>query len=247
MRCSFGVGVLLGMMLGLAPAAGATDGVREISQVCAEQTGCFAGDAPGLPVTIVDAGSYRLTGPLRAGSGLAAGDAVTIQAEGVFLDLNGFTISCRTLAGDTCASSGGSATGILARGADGLRISNGVIQDFAEDGVRVEMTTGFQLDALHLLRNRGDGLAAIAVSGGQIAGCQSIGNSAYGFDLPALAGSEIIVSDTLTTDNGTAGLNAPVTVRPVLWASSSLFFDGVAGTIGPLTCYAVLGIPVCPP
>lgn len=36
----------------VAPPAGATDGVLEINQTCATQTGCFAGDTAGLPVTI---------------------------------------------------------------------------------------------------------------------------------------------------------------------------------------------------
>ena len=44
--------LLVAVMLWLAPAAGAVDGVLEINQACAVHTGCFSGDDPGLPVTI---------------------------------------------------------------------------------------------------------------------------------------------------------------------------------------------------
>ena len=36
----------------LASAAGASDGVIEINQACAENTGCVAGDSAGFPVFI---------------------------------------------------------------------------------------------------------------------------------------------------------------------------------------------------
>ena len=38
--------------LALAPMAYAVDGVLEINQTCAVNTGCFAGDAAAFPVTI---------------------------------------------------------------------------------------------------------------------------------------------------------------------------------------------------
>ena len=51
----------LRLLLPIAPllAAGpvrAGDGVLEISQTCAIETGCFTGDTPGFPVTIASAG-----------------------------------------------------------------------------------------------------------------------------------------------------------------------------------------------
>ncbi len=51
----------LTLILALATSAFATDGVLEINQTCAVQTGCFAGDTAGFPVEIDVAGSYRLT------------------------------------------------------------------------------------------------------------------------------------------------------------------------------------------
>jgi len=40
------------LVLFLAMPARASDGVLEINQTCAIQTGCFAGDTAGFPVTI---------------------------------------------------------------------------------------------------------------------------------------------------------------------------------------------------
>jgi hypothetical protein len=58
--------MLLLLVLIFATPALAVDGVLEINQACAVQTGCFAGDTAGFPVTI-DGGvgkSYRLTANL---------------------------------------------------------------------------------------------------------------------------------------------------------------------------------------
>ena len=77
------------IFLTLATPALASDGVLEINQVCAVQTGCFAGDTAGFPVTIANPGSYRLTGNIAT---IFAGPAVEINAARVSLDLNGFTL-----------------------------------------------------------------------------------------------------------------------------------------------------------
>ena len=74
----------------VAVATHASDGVLEINQTCAVQTGCFAGDTAGFPVTISETGSYRLTGNLSLGSNAVMG--IRIQAPNVELDLGGFTL-----------------------------------------------------------------------------------------------------------------------------------------------------------
>jgi hypothetical protein len=58
--------LLLVLFFCLPPAAYAAEGIAEINQTCAVQTGCFAGDSPGFPVTIDGSagGSYRLTSDL---------------------------------------------------------------------------------------------------------------------------------------------------------------------------------------
>ena len=56
--------LMLLLLFALATPALASDGVLEINQTCAVQTGCFPGDTAGFPVKITASGSYRLTGNL---------------------------------------------------------------------------------------------------------------------------------------------------------------------------------------
>ena len=48
---TWGLWLTFGIML-VAPAAYAVDGVAEINETCAVQTGCLSGDTAGYPVTI---------------------------------------------------------------------------------------------------------------------------------------------------------------------------------------------------
>jgi hypothetical protein len=80
-------------------AAEAVDGVVLIDQSKANAGNVTPGDAPGFPVTLSRAGSYRLSGNLVISS---LGTAIEITAEHVTLDLNGFTIQGGA---DRCAAS----------------------------------------------------------------------------------------------------------------------------------------------
>ncbi len=77
------------VLLALARPGHAVDGVIEINQARASAGGVTPGDAPGFPVTIARAGSYRLTGSLRVPS---AKDGIEVKASNVTIDLNGFSI-----------------------------------------------------------------------------------------------------------------------------------------------------------
>ena len=68
-------------LLAAAYAASASEGALEINQTCALQTGCFAGDTPGLPVTLTQPGSYRLTSNLS--QALATTNVLQISANDV--------------------------------------------------------------------------------------------------------------------------------------------------------------------
>ena len=57
---------------------------------CAVQTGCFPGDAPGYPVQITQPGSHRLTSNLVLPNLATTG--ISITADDVSIDLNGFGI-----------------------------------------------------------------------------------------------------------------------------------------------------------
>lgn len=131
--------VAAGIALAATGSANASEGVLEINQTCAELTGCFAGDAPGLPVTISDFGSYRLTSDLVTPD--ANTTAIVIGASQVTLDLGGFAIvrtDCRF--GPTCSRSAGTGRGIDAdfSSANGIgtRIHGGAIVGMGDDGIR---------------------------------------------------------------------------------------------------------------
>lgn len=87
-RCAV---VLLGTFgIAWSGSAFASDGVLEINQTCAVQTGCFAGDTAGLPVTISASGSYRLTSNLVVPDENT--DGIVVDTENVSIDLAGFEI-----------------------------------------------------------------------------------------------------------------------------------------------------------
>ncbi len=84
------MGLVVGAAIGLSvPGASAIDGVVEINQERTLVGGITPGDAAGFPASLTQPGSYRLTGNLEVPSG---SDGVTIVADDVTLDLNGFTV-----------------------------------------------------------------------------------------------------------------------------------------------------------
>jgi hypothetical protein len=130
---------ILAFALALASPAFATDGVAEINQTCAAQTGCFPGDTAGFPVDITQPGSYRLTGSLAAGNVFIPG--ITISASEVTLDLNGFAITnnvtCSGLGSTvTCNVSSSSRQGIDATDQARVTVRNGTIRGFAGGGIK---------------------------------------------------------------------------------------------------------------
>jgi hypothetical protein len=90
--------ILIALPLLLPLAASAADGAYEINQDCAA-AGCFAGDAPGFPVTISQPGRYVLTSDLVPPG--AAGTVTVIDGAAAFvdLDLGGHAID----GGQTCS------------------------------------------------------------------------------------------------------------------------------------------------
>jgi len=116
MRKTYGLVLLLGWC---ALPAWATDGVIEINQTRAIAGGITAGDNPGFPITISQSGSYRLTSNLTVPTGV---EGIRITANGVSLDLNGFTI--------IGPGAFPSANGIVGDDQSGIRIEHGAIVGF---------------------------------------------------------------------------------------------------------------------
>src|SRR5688572_28472467 len=78
----------------LPGTAFAVDGQIANTQARAMAGGITPGDTPGFPVTITQPGSYVLSGNLTVPVESAGGQtlAIRIAADGVWLDLNGFSI-----------------------------------------------------------------------------------------------------------------------------------------------------------
>jgi hypothetical protein len=105
---AFALGLLAGSRLALA-----ADGVVEINQQKALAGGVGPGDEPGFPVTLSEPGKYRLTADLSVPRDA---NGIEIAADGLTLDLGGFTLS------------GGEPPLISGAGRSRVTVQNGVLR-----------------------------------------------------------------------------------------------------------------------
>lgn len=167
------------LFLALAAPALASDGVLEINQTCAVQTGCFPGDDAGFPVTISSRGSYLLTGNLSVTDADANG--ISIEANGVAIDLRGFEIvgpvDC-TGSGSTVVCSAGIGRGIIVlTGFGETQVRRGAIRGFGSFGVHLRR--GAIAENLTVARNGGSGLG---VDSGSVSRCTASNNGNHGIE-----------------------------------------------------------------
>ena len=179
------------------------DGVFEINQACALK-GCFSGDSAGFPVTITDAGHYRLTGDLFVTP--AGMDAITVETSFVTIDLAGFSLQGPfTCSGIPVSCTGtGTGWGIATAIGDqiGITVQGGTIHGFGSGAVQLDdyaivenlralgnVDSGIRtgsgsqiLNSIACLNNFGDSfLAGIeANSGSRIVGNVACGNRGIG-------------------------------------------------------------------
>ena len=116
----------------------AVDGILEINQSCAVETGCFPGDTPGFPVTIVGSAgrSYRLTSDL----GFFGQDttAIDVTAEDVTIDMAGFRIACSSFVPPSTiqpCSVTGPGTGVGIKGGKRIHVRDGTLVGMPMAGV----------------------------------------------------------------------------------------------------------------
>lgn len=147
------------------PALGG-DGVIEINQAAAEAGDVTPGDAPGFPVTISEAGSYRLTGNLTLPDENTTG--IVIEASSVTIDLGGFAIigpvECVTAPpalGVACSATG--STGF-------------------EAGITVDLSSPAFIESTTLRNGTIRGVGGFAVLGvsGRIEGIDAVSNAVGG-------------------------------------------------------------------
>jgi hypothetical protein len=150
----------------LASPALAVDGVLEINQTCAVQTGCFPNDGPGYPVFIDQPGSYRLTSNLVILNENT--DGIRIGASSISIDLNGFEIVRQGCEGAAvaCVPESGTGSGIelsvVAEDARGISVKNGSIVGMGAHGVA--LGGGTEVTNLRVRWNRLDGISVGSVS-----------------------------------------------------------------------------------
>jgi len=178
---------------GIATPGSAVDGVIEINQACAVNTGCLGGDPPGLPVSIGSPGSYRLTGSLTLPDANTHG--VIVSASDVTLDLNGFAIQC-----SSCATSG-TGVGILgASGVANLTVRNGSVINTGGNGISFA-GPGARIEGVRSMDNGFNGIRVGDLA--RISDCIVEGNGAYGIEL---ASGDSVVQDSVSSRNGSVGI-----------------------------------------
>lgn len=191
------------LVLLAAPPASAADGVIEINQTCAFQTGCFSGDAAGLPVTITAPGSYRLTSNLSFNGlfGPPSTNFVEVNAGDVDFDLNGFAIRCaNALTGAPCTGSTISGVSIAAF-AKRVRVHDGSFFGMPGDGVFGVNSGEIVLERLRASESGRNGLQA--GGGSRVERCTVEGSAQLGL----VVGFDSIVIGNVVRDSGDVGLS----------------------------------------
>ena len=222
------IGLLTATIISTAPVI-ASDGQLEINQACAVNTGCFTGDAPGFPVTIIQPGSYRLTGNLDLSAVDSSLDGINVSAPAVTVDLGGFHIAGAT----TCSGSGvsiscspsGTGSGVkFMNSATASVVQNGIVRNMTNSGIFC-LATGSRVQNITATHNRNDGIFAqqgtlvvnsVAIenggdginvtSGSMVDGVTSIGNGQIGVHAEGFSGGSV-VTRTIAQKNGSSGFH----------------------------------------
>ena len=192
--------LVLVFLLVLAGPAGAVDGVLEINQTCAVQTGCFAGDAAGFPVSITQTGSYRLTGNLDL-SALPGTHGIVVSAPHVTLDLGGFEVagaSTCTGGGPTLSCGGALAHGVELSNGDGATVRNGTVRNMGGNGVG-GLPDFVRIQGITAIHNVNNGISG--QKGSIVLDCHSRENGDDGFDFD----EGTVINNCTATGNGNDG------------------------------------------
>jgi len=142
-------------------SSGSSSGPVLIDQAKAEAGGVTAGDAAGFPVTISQPGSYRLMSNLIVAD--ANVSAIQITADGVTLDLNGYTLQGPVVctngspASISCTPGTASGSGVYAYAKNDVAVRNGNIRGF---GVGVTAGQFGRYEQLNIAHIRGSGISS---------------------------------------------------------------------------------------
>jgi hypothetical protein len=193
-RIHLGIAILLPLYVPVT--ARAVDGVLEINQACAVNTGCFAGDSPGFPVTIAGgSGSFRLTSSLSTNSGSTTFIEITpvFTNTGFVIDLNGFSMTCEDTFGGDCSPQTGGGRGVSASGVSKVTVMNGGIVNVGFRGVELG-------DDCVVKDTRITQVGGTAIVGGH--NCQILRNLVEGNHDGILAFNGALVANNTVVGNG---------------------------------------------
>lgn len=151
-----------------------------------------------VPYTISGSGHYYLTKSLSY-TGMA-GNAITVDADNVTLDLMGFS-----LIGPGKAV--GTASGVYMYGRENVTVRNGTVRDFGAygitDGSQQIGSTDHTFMNVHVLNNGNSGIEVYG-SNHHVIRCKAVNNGRHG--IYALTGS--IVKESICNNNGIDGIHA---------------------------------------
>ncbi len=188
--------------------------------------GITPGDTAGFPITISQPGSYKLTSNLIVPAGTIG---INIAAEGVTLDLNGFSVrapgTCTRNSASlivTCLHKDNTSTGIESWSTDTV-VRNGSVRGFGGTGVYLRESG--RIEDLQLSHNGGYG-AALSV--GHALGVDAELNASDG--IRALAGW---VTRSVARFNGNSGFTAMYVQESFAYGNKNYGVEanGVRGTV----------------
>lgn len=224
----------------LATTAAAAHAQTEINHAVA-MAGSLPGDAAGYPVTISEPGHYRLTGNLEVPLNV---NAIVVNAPGVTLDLNGYTVSSSVVCeqnsttlqvncnvanvyGDVFDKSGI----YVDHAAQGSVVRNGTVSGFRGHGLVVR-APGARVEHVRVQSNRYAGLW-LAVSGAVVRVSDSISqfNGDHGFHA-----TQTFLERVTASRNGGSGVynQAGIVVDSHIARNARYGVEGLpaAGTVG---------------
>lgn len=216
------------LILLLALPASASDGVAEINQACAVQSGCFAGDTAGFPVTIDGTAgrSYRLTSDLVVPNENTSG--IVISTDDVGIDLNNFAIRGPVVcvgAPLVCTPNTGAGTGIdvVSTALSGISVRNGSVRGMGNMGVRLGVQA--EVTGLRVRSNRFFGIST--GTGSIISANTAYQNGSHGI----VPGSSTVTGNTAYS-NGANGIASGIGAAVLGNASHDNASGGIAGGAG---------------
>jgi len=186
-----------------------------------------------LPRTITTGGVYCLTQSLT--TGITSGNAITVNANNVTLDLNGFTLE-HTGSADV--------NGIAATGRQNVTITNGTVRGFRR-GVNIQTSESAVIEGVRADQNE---LSGFVVGGNNniVRNNQVVATgppptlpNAIGIDISPGSGSRVVDNDVAQTTGSGGGQGAAIRVNAtnalvdgnrLTQANIGILFQGVGGT-----------------